>query len=810
MAVPTIDQPGAVGRQENTDQQENADQQKSIDRQRDIDERREQLVETARHGNLSEAVKDMGKLYQKTGNSRVLNDLIALHSWNGTLGSVLDLCYPCDMKSLNENSLEALAKAHRNRQDFKTAAAFYSQLSQRNPNNIDGWLGLALTSAEMGEDIHAQKAIAHYRDLGKPGIERFENELYVMTVLQDRVGELGVLQAYYDYAPNRDIGLRFYKTAIELGASSAAQTIVNEHPEWFTGIDRYWLDYYQATLNIRSGISSYRQNVLDEGIQQLQQLAKVVPADHSLYQRIQLDIFYGLVSAKRYPEATANLAVIDTIENVPPYILEAKADLLIATRKPFGAVEIYSDLYAKNHDPEIGRKLYYAYMDAEQYEAGTDLLNQLLESQPPTRWDFTGSFRLNNEKYQQLLEQSILHTAWCGDLETAGVSLRAAVTEAPGNPWLWLDLGNVERWQGRFADAEKSYLRADALMSESSRGPAQRSLWVNQLEKGDWRDLNGQRQKLNSTYPDDEQKDINRRWAEATAPFLTIDLGRVRTENEKAGQAQNSEDWQYDVQLFSQRWEGQRFYAHDQKLYGKWEERDLYARYSGIGADLTWYPLTLDLEAGSGSQLNDKKYLWSSVNWSLDDQWSVQAAYRYNPSNTPLRALHDGHYMRQWSLGFVHKPAPDLSWGGQAQLYKFTDGNDRQILNGWLDARIWQTARYKLSAVAGITDSDNDVVPVNYFNPISDRNFNLELRHSYHLKLSDNWDLDQFLETGANRYHQSGFSTETGWKLGYSQQWLWRDRVSLKLGINHNKAIYDGEPEYGLSVFANIDVRFVP
>ncbi len=774
-----------------------------------IDQEREQLVVAARHGNLPKAIKGLTALYQQSRDSKVLNDLIALHSWNGTLGRALTLCYPCDMNSLNEDSLEVLAKAHRNRQEFSTAADFYSQLSQRNPDNADSWLGLALTNAEMGEDINAQKVIANYRELTKPGIDRFENELYVMTVLKDKVGELGVLQDYYNFAPNRDIGLRLYKTALDLGASTAAEKVTSEHPDWFSGIDHYWLDYYQATLNIRSGSMSYRQEVLERGIGQLQQLANSVPHNHDLYRNVQLDIFYGLVAAKRFDDATKRLSGIEALAPLPPYIEEAKADLLIATRKPFGAVKIYSRLYSKTQNPNLGRKLYYAHMDAEQYEAGTELLNKLLEGQPPTRWDFTGSFRLNNEKYQQLLEQSILHTAWCGDLYTAESQLKAALVEAPGNPWLWLDLGNVERWQGRFSNAEQRYLHAGSLLYGSSKGAAQRSLWLNQMERGNWVGLNRQRQKLNATYRAVDQVDVNRRWNEATAAFFSAELGRTTSSSDQTGSAQNSEDWRYDTHFYSKRWEGQRLYVHDQRLYGNWESRDLYAHYSGLGVDLSWYPLTLDLEAGTGSELNDKHFIWSSLNWHANDQWILQASYRYNPSDTPLRALFDSSYMRQWSLGFSHKYSPKFSWGGLALLNRISDGNDRKSFNGWLDSLLWRTPQYKLSAVFRITGSENDPIPVSYFNPISDRNYTLELRHFHHLKMSDNWDLDQTLETGINQYHQSGYSDATGWKLGYSQQWRWQNRATVRLGITHNKAIYDGDPEYGVSIFANFELRFV-
>ncbi|ABC32248.1 FOG: TPR repeat [Hahella chejuensis KCTC 2396] len=775
-----------------------------------VDEKREQFVISARAGHLKEAIKGLSKLYKQTHDKAVLNDLIALYSWNGELDSALALCNPCSLKALNNDSLAILAKAQRNQKNFATAAELYRLLTKRSPKSRDAWLGLALTSAEMGEDVHAQKAIANYRELTRPSVERFENELYIMTVLQDKVGEIGVLQDYYSFSPdNRDIGLRLYKAAIDLGAATAADRIVKAHPDWFKGIDHYWLEYYKSTLNIRSGAKSSRPDILDKGIADLQALYDKVPAEHSLRGNIERDIFYGLVVAKRFDEASDMLPVIETRQPLPAYIEEARADLYAANRRPFKALPIFKQLYAQAPTLELGKKLYYAHMDAEQYEEGGALLQKLLDAQPPRRWDFTGSFKVSNENYQQLREQSIIHQAWSGDLDSAEKSLQAALVEAPGNPWLWMDLGNVQRWQGRFSDAEYSYRRADSMLSGNAQGSARRSLWLTQLEKGDWRGLNAKREELNAAYPAHEQREINKRWDEASAPFLSVNASRVKSSNSKPGQAQNSREWRYDARLYSQRWEGQRIFIHDQKMYGEWEERDLFARYTGVGADLSFYPFTLELEAGSGGKLNDKAYFWSTASWTLFDDLSLQASYRYNPSETPLRGLYDESYMRQWGLGATYRFTPRISLGTSASLSNFTDGNDRQAISAWLETQLWQTPRYKLSGVVSAGGSDNDKVPASYFNPTSDRNYGAELRHSYRIKVSDDWDLDQFLETRVNQYRQEGYDPAIGWEISYSQQWRWRDQVSVRLGVSRDKATYDGEPENGTLIFANFEMRFM-
>ncbi|WP_026180109.1 hypothetical protein [Hahella ganghwensis] len=197
------------------------------------------------------------------------------------------------------------------------------------------------------------------------------------------------------------------------------------------------------------------------------------------------------------------------------------------------------------------------------------------------------------------------------------------------------------------------------------------------------------------------------------------------------------------------------------------------------------------------------------MNWTLSDDFSLKTGYRYNPPDTPLRSLYNHSYMRQWSIGFLHKPDSGLSWGGHVLHNRLTDGNDRKAFNIWLDKSLWQTPRYKLSGILSVTGSENDPVPVSYFNPLSDRHYQLALRHHYRLKLSDHWDLDQSLNTSLGQYHQSGYSPELGWQLEYSQKWRWKDQLSFTVGAGHNKSIYDGEPEHGLSIFASFELRFV-
>ncbi|MGX9105281.1 hypothetical protein ACWTQZ_26755, partial [Escherichia coli] len=90
-------------------------------------------------------------------------------------------------------------------------------------------------------------------------------------------------------------------------------------------------------------------------------------------------------------------------------------------------------------------------------------------------------------------------------------------------------------------------------------------------------------------------------------------------------------DWSYDSRFYSARSDGgDRLFVRRQGSFGEFDGQPERAAYSGLGAEVSFYPLLLTLEGGMGSELNHKGYLWSRLDGRLGDRWTLGAAINLN------------------------------------------------------------------------------------------------------------------------------------------------------------------------------------
>lgn len=105
--------------------------------------------------------------------------------------------------------------------------------------------------------------------------------------------------------------------------------------------------------------------------------------------------------------------------------------------------------------------------------------------------------------------------------------------------------------------------------------------------------------------------------------------------------------------------------------------------------------------------------------------------------------------------------------------------------------------------------SRNEAVEVDYFNPLQDRNLELELAGRYRLPLDGRRSLLQSLTMSGNHYWQQGYGSDQGWQLSYRHDWILSPALSLGYGLGRRQAIYDGNPEFGNFIFANLQWSFM-
>ncbi|MFQ1767445.1 poly-beta-1,6 N-acetyl-D-glucosamine export porin PgaA [Aeromonas veronii] len=776
----------------------------------EIDRAREAWVIKARAGELDGAAYGLDALYRQSGDGKVLDDLIAVQLWRGDRKGALAACEPCEFSPISNITLEGVARAARDEKRYSEAISYYRILQGRDPANRNGWLGLFLTASDQGNRELARRAAADYEARFGRDQAILDARIYAARQSEDPMGELLARQQWLELEPdNHEQVLALYRVAVSLGAGPAAAELMGRYPELFKPVDRLWLDYYQAVNLLRVSAQTedpaLARRSLTRTLALQDRILARAPHDHVLYTSVRRDVVVTLVALGDFVRAEQESAALQAEGPLPDYVLEARADALAGLGRVDEASVIYQQLAtpARANDKRLLEKRFYAYSDGERYGAAQGLLAGWQE--PPTRWDFTGNMRMANDDYEKVLQLKTLLQAWRGEAGAAEAQLDAWLKTAPANPWLWLQLGDIRRWRGHPDEAEEAYQQAVRWLPAGRTVLAEPGRLNARLDKGDWQGTPQAVRALGNLTRD--RQELQQRLTLEQAPQFVTDLTHGRNEG---GSVQASRDWSYDSRLYSARTDdGDRLFVRRQGSFGEFDLQPERAAYTGLGAEIFFYPLQLTLEGGTGSELNHKGYLWSRLDWRLDDRWTLGTAINLNSADTPLRALARGNYADQYQFDLGWRQDETREGALRLERMDISDGNRRLSVSGWLRQDIWRRDRWWFDTTLRGATSRNEVVDVDYFNPLQDRNLELELAGRYRLPLDGRRSLLQSLIMSGNHYWQQGYGSDQGWQLSYRHDWILSPALSLGYGLGRRQAIYDGNPEFGNFIFANLQWSFM-
>lgn len=776
----------------------------------EVDRVREAWVIKARAGELDAAAHGLDALYRQSGDGKVLDDLIAVQLWRGDRKGALAACEPCELSPISNSTLEGVARAARDEKRYSEAISYYRILQGRDPANRNGWLGLFLTASDQGNRKLARHAAGEYEANFGRDQAILEASIYAARQGEDPMGELLARQQWLELEPdNHEQVLALYRVAVSLGAGPAAADLMGRYPKLFKPVDRLWLDYYQAVNLLRISAQTedpvLARRSLTRTLALQERILARAPHDHVLYISARRDVVVTLVALGEFARAERESATLQAEGPLPDYVLEARADALAGLGRVDEASVIYQQLAtpARAKDKRLLEKRFYAYSDGERYGAAQGLLAGWQE--PPTRWDFTGNMRMANDDYEKVLQLKTLLQAWRGEAGAAEQQLEGWLKSAPANPWLWLQLGDIRRWRGHPDGAEQAYRQAVRWLPAGRTVLAEPGRLNARLDKGDWQGTPQAVRTLGNLTRD--RQELQQRLTLEQAPQFVTDLIHGRNEG---GSVQASRDWSYDSRLYSARTDGgDRLFVRRQGSFGEFDQQPERAAYTGLGAEIFFYPLQLTLEGGTGSELNHKGYLWSRLDWRLDDHWTLGSAINLNSADTPLRALARGNYADQYQLDLGWRQDETREGALRLERMDISDGNRRLTASGWLRQDLWRRDRWWFDTTLRGATSRNEAVEVDYFNPLQDRNLELELAGRYRLPLGGRRSLLQSLTMSGNHYWQQGYGSDQGWQLSYRHDWILSPALSLGYGLGRRQAIYDGNPEFGNFIFANLQWSFM-
>ena len=780
------------------------------------DVQREALVVQARQGALAASIDGLQTLYYQTRDLHVRADLVALLVRAARHQEALDVCPWCQTENYTNSELSNLAGAARSAGQYDKALEMFRTLTYRDPSNAQGWLGQALVHTDMGNYTLADIALQQYNQVAGTTTAGLEAKGYLAAQTTNAIQELDARQALVAQDPGNTGELQaVYRLAVGLGASSAARRIMQSNPDVFSDSDRLWLTYYEGVTDIRLGIHTDKPTRTAGGLAQLNSVLNTPDAPQELITIAEYDKVVALAELRRFSEAEALAMRLENQHGqLPSYVARARAYALNGMGRPEEAIELYENLIrhspaqATNPDDPLNEGLFYSYTDAQRFRDADRLLEAWRANEPEQRLDFTRTVRIDNPNYQKVLLLEVLLDAWRGRTDEASERLNEYQNQAPGDPYLWLMKGDIERGRGWPRKAEASYQQAEPLLPPDQQAVAQHGVLNARLQRGQWQGTTAEIARVASeARPSASRDDLVRAWREQRAPQLSSTFERSKGQGSGT---QASREWRYEVLLEGPRnSNGSRPFAQRIGQFGEFDDEDLYASYNIAGYQWNLHPATVTLAAGHGSQLNNDFLALAELKYAPTDHMTTTLGVEVNTTDTPLRALRDGVNADRYraELAYRHDERGAGAIGFMAT--DFDDSNLRHSIYGYWNQTLYHLDRWKINGEVQASASRNDEVAASYFNPRRDASLAGVLTVNYATPIAYRQSFIHSLSLGSGRYWQEDFDSENTWSIGYQHRWELTPTVNFEYGITRQRAIYDGVPEYDNVISAGFEWRFL-
>lgn len=789
----------------------------------DVNAERERWALHARKGQaeLAESVAAMRTLYAQSNDAKVRADLIALLVRQGKSVEALAVCAACKPAEYSADELENLAKAARNNKQFEQATVFYAQLRKTYANKKIGFLGGALASSEAGKHNEAHLQINEYRKRFGNDAEIQEAERYVAERSQSLSARLRLNQAALEKDPNnKELVLKTYQIAAQLQAYPVQERLIQSHPEMFGKTDLLWLKHGKAVTQLRTNRETNDTVQFEQAYKSLTEVVEQAPQGSALQVNAMRDRMAVSIALGKDKQALEDYNRLRRMGEQPEYVKEQYAQALSMNGSPITARAVYQEIMEEQKaktgsvSPMLTEKLVEADADLGYYTRAQERLKTWNPKKNVP--DFTHTREIDNPYYDQQFFWNARIEAWNGNHKKAEALMDAWLAEHPGDPWAMILRGDVAFWNGRGDEAVYWYEQAKDHISPQSQ------IWVNNLianvwiSNGNWAGVKKMAAGMDRKKP--EHKAFWEQYDKARAAELSIGADAM-----KATAPKKDTEWGENITLYSPRSAGgHRAYVTQKSIFVPNEEEwlnngeALRAGRVGVGGEFSLYPITINAEAGRGTQLNDKAYFDLGATWRVNQHWSLNAKASKNSANIPTKALAQDVYADEYTVGASYTHSANTRAGIGAGVMDFDDGNVRKNVYGWLSQMLYQHNRWKLDGSVWADYSTNKEIDTNwYYNPKNSKSLSGTLSLSYAMPLNHGIRLNHQLSSGFGRAWQGGqddegkaYQSANTWLLKYGHSWTLGKRTSLGYEFGRRKAIYDGEPEYQNFGNVNFNVKF--
>ncbi|WP_040071993.1 poly-beta-1,6 N-acetyl-D-glucosamine export porin PgaA [Pseudomonas batumici] len=790
----------------------------------------DQLIRQARDGSYTPALVHLRQLPAAQQSTGQISDHLLIASWAGLDAEVVSV-YETQgaQRTLPTQALSAVAHAYRNLKRWNDAERLYRLALQRDPQNADLQLGLAVTEADGGDP---QDAVRRAREQ----VARQPNDPARRMALGYALTRSGANnEALFEYdqafvrASDKPEVIREYLFALErVRMPEPALRLAQRYPGLIDAAATRRLEGELAAERVRLAELPTRSEterfvIADRALADYDHLLASAAADPQAHDdgvRWRIDRLGALKARARNAQVVAEYqALLDEGVTIPVYALRWVAAAYLGVRQPEQAVVLYRQVLASPEaDPanrvEDTSALAYALVETDQPDAARTVADDLAKEVPPRHFLKGGPDGVANDEWvdaRQLAAQMGLHD---GALPTSEKNLEELAVRAPGAVGM------------RAAEADM-YLardwprRAEALNKETeSAVPRDLSLEISQgntaLALQEWRQLDVLTDDVSQRFPESPRVQRLERLRDVH------DMAELRVEaytgksfgggnGTDPGVVTGTRDYGIESVLYSppinENW---RLFAGAGYAFARFSEGDARRRWQRLGAEYRARDMTLEAEVSNQSfGYGDRLGARLAAAFDIDDHWQYGASLERLAAATPLRALkHD--ITADSASGFLRWRANESrEWKLAVTPSHFSDGNNRTevLLTG--REGIYSTAHVHVDLgleVSASHNSENQDVP--YFNPKSDFSVlpTVNVDHVLYRRYETQW--SQQFQVGAGSYSQRDFSTGAIALLGYGQKVSWNDVLEVGANLSWISRPYDGNRERDVRLLVDLTYRF--
>jgi len=486
-------------------------------------------------------------------------------------------------------------------------------------------------------------------------------------------------------------------------------------------------------------------------------------------------------------------------------VLAKVGDSLLARRRPREAAQVLEHVVAaapEDFDSQI--LLSYAYLEDERHDRALALLQGLVDTNPAwlrkpgSNHDYGNWNRLQAETNLAMLK------AYGERPADAQAMLEALAAIGPASPGLQNHLGTAYWMRGW---PERALERQRMSHTLDPRSPDARIGMVDALVALDRTDqARPVYDALVSDFPDNLHVDrLQDYWRAHVGWQGEVYAGTGRSDQESISPLGNR-DGEYGLRLqgplLDDRW---RVTLAAGDHWADFQGERVHAQRAGLGVLYAHDRLTLAADVTrSFDDYLAATSLGLRAGWRFSDTWRAEARVRSHDPEASLQARRFGIGADSVQLEASWRPSESGRAGLSLGQWRYDDGNRRDSLLATGQRRVSSQPHLLVDVMGEAYASRGSLDDRPYFNPASDRSWNLGLRLDHLPWRHYERHFRHRLDLWAGQYWQETYGSAWVPRIEYRHEWRLGIERKLNYGLSWSRPVYDGQREQHLG----LDLRY--